>query len=55
MAVYQIEKLRQMADKFAKGEKKCSILQKYTPVFIFGANVKKLMFTHYDHDVLVKY
>lgn len=30
-------------------------MEKHTPVFIFGANVKKLIYTSYDHDVVVKY
>lgn len=45
----------QLAQNFEDGNKKGSILEKNTPLFVFGANVKKLYFTLYDHDVIMKY
>ena len=31
------------------------VLEKNTPIFIFGANVKELVFTNFDRDIVMKY
>lgn len=53
--VHKISKLTQMAKSFEEGQKKGAILEKNTPIFIFGSNVKKLIYTSYDHDIVLKY
>ena len=32
-----------------------SVLDKNSPIFIFGSNVKKLVYTNFDRDIVMKY
>ena len=55
MVVHKISELVRFSKNYMEGNKKGSILEKNTPVFIFGSDVKKLIYTSYDHDVVLKY
>lgn len=55
MCIHSISKLKELAQKFKNGNPNGSILEKNIPIFIFGATVKKLIYTNYDHDVIMKY
>lgn len=55
MVVHKISKLVQMARDFEEGREQGYVLSKNQPIFIFGSNVKKLIFTNYDHEIVMKY
>ena len=33
----------------------CYVLDKNAPIFIFGSDVKTLVYTNYDRDIVMKY
>ena len=50
MVIHPISHLIKLAKDFEDGELRNGVLDKNNPVFIFGSNVKKLIYTSYDHD-----
>ena len=55
MVIHSISHLIKLAKDFEDGELRNGVLDKNIPVFIFGSNVKKLIYTSYDHDQILKY
>lgn len=55
MVVHKISDLITYSKNYMGGVKNGAVLKQNTPVFIFGSNVKKLIYTGYDHDVVLKY
>lgn len=56
MVCHTIAELIILADNFAKLKGgKTSIITKNTPIFIFGSGVKNIIYTNFDHDIILKY
>lgn len=55
MIVHKISELIDISSNYMEGNNNVAILTKQAPVFIFSRNVKELIYTFYDRDVLLKY
>lgn len=55
MVVHKIQDLIYMDDNLTQGPNQSCVINRSTPVFIFGANLEKLVYTSYNRDVIMEY
>lgn len=55
MVVHEISKLQEWSADFLKGKSKYSIIDHQTRIFIFGRDVKSLVYAKYDRNFITQY